>query len=257
MNQTREYWRALLDKRIPIKTEAAARNAAITATYASWYVERPHLCKWAGMAAFTSRQVGDLLRTNATPRWRALSDAVFGPALSLMRETNNAVFDDLGWAHLAFFSPDGGLAAVEEGLSDLSSHEELRDSFRLLEEARRAPRHAEALAWQAARAMLRHEQRHTVQPRFTQFPRSFRWWLTLTASGAFSVPGAPQPRKYFYPYMLRRGRVAPDLTRFEERWDWIDAEIIDLWRATDQRAPHALRIHMEQLRTSPAPQQAR
>src|SRR5207245_284178 len=108
------------------------RNAAITATYAGWYLRNRSLFKWAGMAAFASHQVGVALGID-----RITGNVV--PDLDIVRETNNLVYDDIAWAHLAYEA--GRSLAVEEALAAAAPKVRTRYSlllngFRLIDEGR-------------------------------------------------------------------------------------------------------------------------
>jgi hypothetical protein len=249
MNKVRERWLRRLMSNMPPEENILARNQEITARYAGWYLSHPMLYKWSGMAVFASAQVGEFLSMahGENRIRRRIASRLFGESFDLVRETNNEVFSDIGWALLAFAS-EGGLQEVEEGLSDLTgTHSLLLRAFQRLDEAKKSG--DQSLVWEAARDMLQHEQRYSVQPRFARFPGVFRGWLSLSASGGFPVPGVQKTtRRYFLPFMLRRGILLPDLTVFEQRWSWINAEVLDLWRQLDEQTPPQLASLMERQR---------
>src|SRR5262245_131311 len=115
----KEHWESLALEALPDETHLIARNAAISAQYARWYLQRPEL-KWAGMAAFASHHLGlalhvyadlcavleDLLRAGRNP---GMEDSKLAD-LELVRQTNNRIYQHIGWAHLAYLS--GGAPAV-------------------------------------------------------------------------------------------------------------------------------------------------
>src|SRR5687768_74983 len=118
------YWQDVVDRQLPPKDQVLARNYRLTAQYAKWYQAHPELFKWAGMASFSSRQVGIaltpyqivvdaeeavLVLENAIAPKRAGAStgqiidiknkeiplprkAEILPGLNMLRETNNAVF---------------------------------------------------------------------------------------------------------------------------------------------------------------------
>lgn len=151
---TEAEWRTILDRQLPASRDYVARNRAITACYARWYLQEPWLFKWAGMAAFASAQVGNgialiemleaphaavrpagaivreanVLKLSAELYNRVLSLALFVPLvlhdaatrplllddLELIKQANDAVFYDVGWMHLAYIN--GGIKELEANM---------------------------------------------------------------------------------------------------------------------------------------------
>ena len=121
-------WNKALEENLPDPEQAdqaIERNWRITRHYACWYLQRPHLFKWAGMAAFASHRVGFFLMEAEDQN----------PDVELMRLTNNKVFADVGWAHLAYMQQ--GLAAVEEILAGQPDYELMLKGFRLINEGKK------------------------------------------------------------------------------------------------------------------------
>jgi hypothetical protein len=262
MKSTREYWIERLEASLPPRDDVIGRNAVITASYARWYLRHPSLCKWAGMAVFASSEAGVYLRAlMGQGAARYLPASIRGATAGLIRSTNNGVFDDIAWTHAAYLAPDGGIESVGEGL-DAPSHALLREGFLDIERGRRMverdPHAAARLVWAGNRALLEHEQRHTVQPFFGRFPASFARFLSLAAAADFCLGDAriEQPsRPRFMRYMLGEGRAVlratgcrlPNIARFDHRWHWIDRDVLPCWVAVEEARWPALRERMEQL----------
>jgi len=147
-------------------------NLAITAKYAAWYLQKPELFKWSGMASFASRQVGlalafsELLHAPAEisthpsepqkgfsldPGWlfrSALNAIVSVPSflhslaarqlflsdLDEIRRGNNAIFFDIGWAHALYL--ESGLEEIEKNCGE-QEEEYMLQGFRLIDEGSR------------------------------------------------------------------------------------------------------------------------
>ncbi len=271
---TRDQWHVILERQLPPATSPIARNRAITARYARWYLQEPWLFKWAGMAAFASAQVGiglalmemidaphDALRpAHATLHQepgllellrdvygRGLDIALFVPIsahdtathqlrqdLELIRQANEAIFRDTGWAHLAYIR--GGLAAVEACLTD-AEDAQLRDAFRLLDEGVQKLCHPSTydagriLIDQGAVTMLRHEQMTILPPymeRMSDLGRrlaSLGSWLAF--EGAVGMLEQPSFSAYFGPLAVLLGTRS--ITNTADRWQWIEHDVLPKW----------------------------
>ena len=105
-------WKALVDGLLTDQACAFHRNLEISSRYAWIYKLLPDCFKWAGMAAFASHHVRyalfpfrldtdrtgyvDIPHSLGRRRLLLLGD------VNTIRETNNAIFDDIFWAHLAY-----------------------------------------------------------------------------------------------------------------------------------------------------------
>lgn len=237
-------WKKYLCQALPDETQAVDRNAAITRQYACWYLQQPLLFKWAGMAAFASHRVGFFLMDMENQN----------PDVELMRQTNNQVFADVGWAHLAYMKE--GLSAVEAGIAGQPNYDLMLKGFRLIDEGRVAlmeagiapdgtnkpaktmPQEAYNLIWQGNLLLLKQEQSVTVQRSFTEFSYSFKQsldslaWATTLDFDANNLYTDSQTRASFEEYQ-RVSRVALDFTKFEDRWAWTVSEALPKWQAVE------------------------
>lgn len=168
MAKSRQEWIDEVESRIPPKNNIVERNRAITAQYASWYLRKPELFKWAGMAAFASRQVGlalavaelmhgpgsliSAVRSDddgpAADAGKLLRQAV-GALLSVpsimhslaarqlllsdldeIRHGNNSIYYDIAWAHAAYL--EEGIVGIEQNCVP-EEKEYMLGGFRLID----------------------------------------------------------------------------------------------------------------------------
>jgi hypothetical protein len=272
---TQAEWRSVIERQLPPPERFCDRNRAITAAYAGWYRQEPWLFKWAGMAAFASDQVGVALATaemlmaphralredGVPPPDAALLDllrdlygrgvtvALFVPIalhegataqlledLRVIKQANDAIFNDTGWAHLAYIH--GGLKALEACLT-ADAERPLLEAFRMLDEGAHRLcdpstfEEGRVLIDRAAVAMLRHEQMTILPPymeRLSDLGRrlaSLGTWLDF--EGAAGPMGQPSFSGYFgLPAVLLGTR---SIASTQDRWTWIENDLLPRWFA--------------------------
>jgi len=169
MIRPKEEWKKQLEEKLPPKSDLVQRNRAITAHYASWYLENQHLFKWAGMAAFASNQVGVALAfsellyapdgmvaqkpkeeegffANLTWLYSAAFDAIFSIPVALhdfatrqlllndldeIKNGNDEIFADIAWAHAAYL--EGGINEIEANVAE-REREYMLAGFKMIDE---------------------------------------------------------------------------------------------------------------------------
>jgi len=177
MSRLKEEWIEGLELSLPLRERIVERNTAITAHYAAWYLQKPELLKWAGMAAFASRQVGIALafaemmhapdpvvieeeRPNegfffdpgklfrsainslfSVPSFMhsVAAQQLFLADLDEIRRGNNAIFSDIAWAHAAYLA--SGIGEIEKNCGG-EEDEYLLAGFRMIDEGSRILRKA-------------------------------------------------------------------------------------------------------------------
>ena len=150
MSRSRAEWIRQLETVLPLKERIVDRNRAITAQYADWYLQKPAYFKWAGMAAFASRQVGIALAFSElmhAPEKMVLHDETPDEGFSLdpgrlfrsavnnlfsvpsfmhsvaarqlfladldqICRGNNNIYSDIAWAHAAYL--ESGIGEIEK-----------------------------------------------------------------------------------------------------------------------------------------------
>ena len=256
-------WKALGDGLLTDQPCAFHRNIEISSRYAWLYKFLPECFKWAGMAAFASHHVRlalfpfrlDTDRTGYVdiPRSLARQKALLLTDVNTIRETNNAIFDDIFWAHLAYGTGEDGIECLRALLASephyaavLSGFEAIDRGRRVLEdstssaEARRA---AEDLIWMGNVQLLEHEQRALVQPNLDRLSCAFARLFSIGSALTFEVRGVREEASYFtsfYLYSMTRGvrqalhaQTWPRITRYDDRWRWIETSIVPRFRRFD------------------------
>jgi hypothetical protein len=173
--------------------------------------------------------------------------------VNTIRATNNAIFDDLFWVHVAYVSAEDGIERLRALLQAerhyapvLAGFEAIDQGRRVLEDAMasaQARQRAGDLVWEGNVALLEHEQRALVQPNFDRLSRASAWLVSIGSASSFEVRGVRQEIAEFtsfYLYSFTRGiphalreRAWPRITRFEDRWRWLVASVVPRFRRFD------------------------
>jgi hypothetical protein len=259
-------WKAKADRLLTSRCCAFHRNMEISARYAWMYELQPSYFKWAAMAAIASHHVRVALiplrlDTDGTddvgippgsgrPRLLLMDD------VNTIRATNNAIFDDVFWVHLAYVTADDGIERLRALLNTerhyapvLSGFEAIDRGRRMLEDPTMSPKTrqtAHDLIWEGNVQLLEHEQRALVQPNFDRLSYAFGRLVSIGSTTSFEVRGVRQKVAYFtsfYLYSLTRGipealraRAWPTVTRFEDRWRWLVTNVVPRFRRFDADA---------------------
>ena len=256
-------WKALAEGLLTNQSCVFHRNLEISSRYAWIYKHLPACFKWAGMAAFASYHVRLVLypfRLDTDrggyadiPRSLARQRALLLDDVNTIRETNNDIFDDIFWAHLAYCSADDGIERLRALLRPerhygplLAGFEAIDEGRAVLEDETASPtdrRAADDLIWHGNVQLLEHEQRAVVQPNFDRLSCKFARLFSLGSALSFEVRGVRQELAYFssfYLYSFGRGiprvlrtQAWPRLTRFDDRWRWIVTAIVPRFRRLD------------------------
>jgi hypothetical protein len=257
-------WKALADGLLTDQPCVFHRNLEISSRYAWVYKHLPAYFKWAGMAAFASYHVRlallpfrlDTDRTGYVDIPRSLDRhrrhrPLVAEDVDTIRATNNAIFDDIFWVHLAYSSAEGGIECVRTLLGAESHYAGLLAGFEAIDEGRRvlesrtasatARGLADDLIWAGNVQLLEHEQRAVVQPNFDRLSCAFARLFSMGSTLNFEVRGLRQEISYFtsfYLYSLTRGisfrtHAWPRITRFDDRWRWIVTSIVPRFRRFD------------------------
>ena len=275
-------WKALVEGLLTDDLCVFHRNLEISSRYAWMYKSLPCCLKWAGMAAFASHHVRlalypfrlDTDRTGVADIDRSLGRRrlLIGD-VNILRETNNAIFDDIFWVHLAYMSTEGGIERLRALLAPEQRYAPILAGFEAIDRGRQiiadakasteARRAAAELIWDGNVQLLEHEQRALVQPHFDRLSCRFARLFSIGSSLNFEVRGPRQELAYFsafYLYSFGRGLPQawragtwPRVTRFEDRWRWIRSSIVPRFRRFDADVPltHAsLQRILDEARTS-------
>ena len=262
-------WKALAEELLVDECCAVHRNREISSCYAWAYLALPTCFKWAGMAAIASHHVrvallplhiGTAARGSSGQRPRPGRWRVLTQDANTMRSTNNAIFDDLFWVHLAYVTSDDGIGLLRTLLRDergyapvLAGFEALDQGRRVLEDATTSPAargRARDLIWKGNLLLLEHEQRVVVQPNFDRLSDRCARVVSLGSATTFETRGPCQAIEYFtsfYLYSLLRanrldlrGRVWPRITNYDDRWRWLVSSVVPRFQRFDAD-PRAVR----------------
>src|SRR5918995_4844480 len=276
-------WKALVEGLLTDDSCVFHRNLEISSRYAWMYKSLPSCLKWAGMAAFASHHVRlalypfrlDTDRTGVADIQRSLGRQrrLLIEDVNILRETNNAIFDDIFWVHLAYSSTEGGIERIRALLAREQDYAPVLAGFEAIDRGRRVMADGNAstegrraaidLIWDGNVQLLEHEQRALVHPHFDRLTCTFARLFSIGSSLNFEVRGPRQELAYFsafYLYAFGRGlpqawraRAWPRVTRFEDRWRWIQSSIVPRFRRFDADVPltHAsLQRILDEARTS-------
>ncbi len=226
MSRPKEEWIDRLASGLPPEERIVERNTAITARYAAWYLQKPEIFKWAGMAAFASRQVGIALAFSEmmhAPDQIVLQEELpdegfsFDPGrlfrsalnnlfsvpsfmhsvaarqlfladLDEIRRGNNAIFADIAWAHEAY--QESGIGEIENNCTG-AEDDYLLAGFRMIDEGARMLKagnkeEARRMIWDGNVLLLRHEQLNTLQPIFDAISQQGRIVVSFGSELDFS-----------------------------------------------------------------------
>jgi hypothetical protein len=263
-------WKALADGLLTNQSCVFHRNLEISSCYAWMYKLLPECFKWAGMAAFASYHVRlallpfrlDADRTGyvdipqSLERHRPHPGGLLAEDVDTVRITNNAIFDDIFWVHLAYRCAPDGIERLRALLGADRRYAVLLAGFEAIDRGRRvledrtasedARRAAEDLIWEGNVQLLEHEQRAVVQPNFDRLSSAYAGLFSLGSTLNFEVRGLRREVSYFtsfYLYAVTRGmpqvvraRTWPRITRFDDRWPWIVTSIVPRFRKFDADA---------------------
>ena len=257
-------WKALADGLLTNHCCAFHRNMEISSRYAWMYKLQPASFKWAAMAAFASHHVRlalfplrldtdgtgyvDIPHSVGRQRFLLMKD------VDTIRATNNAIFDDIFWIHLAYVSADDGLERLRPLLQAdphyapvLTGLEAIDQGRRGLEDPAASPKDRETareLIWEGNVLLLEHEQRALVQPNFDRLSCAFARIVSIGSTTSFEVEGVRQEVAYFtsfYLYSLTHhvpnamaARTWPRITRYDDRWRWLEGNVVPRFRRLDR-----------------------
>ncbi len=254
-------WRAAADALLSSPCCTFHRNMEISSRYAWLHAQQPTCFKWAGMAAIASHHARLVLfpfrldadRSGYVDLPRSLSRRrLLTTDANRMREINNAIYDDIFWVHLAYLAADG----VDDLRRLLRPHPEyagLLCAFETIHRGRailtdvgspqQARREAADMVWAGNLALLEHEQRSVVQPLFDGLSGSFARLVSMGSTTTFEVRGLRQEVRYFTSFSAfsltgglaaaLRTRTVPSITRFEDRWRWLETSVVPRFRRLD------------------------
>lgn len=152
-------WKAWVESLMTNECCAFHRNMEISSRYAWMYDVQPARLKWAAMAAFASHHALFPLRldTDGTgyvdiPRSLGRRRLLLTADVNTIRATDNAIFDDIVWVHLAYATADDGIGRLRALLRPEADYAAVLAGFEAIDRGRRvlADRTAASVARRAA-----------------------------------------------------------------------------------------------------------
>ena len=239
------------------------RNVEISSRYAWIYKLQPACFKWAAMAAIASHHVRlalfplrlDTDRTGYVdiPHSLGRQKLLLTEDVNTIRATNNAIFNDIFWVHLAYVTAEDGIECLRALLQAERHYAPVLAGFEAIDQGRRvlademasaeARQTADDLIWEGNVELLQHEQRALVQPNFDRLSCAFARLVSIGSATSFEVRGVRQEVACFtsfYLYSLTRGiphalraQTWPRITRFDDRWRWLVTSVVPQFRRFD------------------------
>lgn len=254
-------WKTAADELLTSRCCAFHRNMEISLRYAWVYRSLPSCLKWAGMAAFASHHIRFALlplrvhadRTGYVSSARRRRGFLLDADVDTIRSTNNAIFDDIFWAHLAYVGADGGIGRLRTLLAPaapvLAGFEAIDEGRRVLEDptaSSAARRAAEERVWAGNVQLLEHEQRMLVQPGFDRLSCLSARLVSMGAVTSFEVRGVRRELAYLTSFYVSaftppfaaalRARGWPRITRYDDRWRWLVMSVVPRFQMLDADA---------------------
>lgn len=258
--ETVDSWQAFGRSLLTDEACTFHRNVEISAWYAWLYRLEPMCFKWAGMAALASHHIrlalaplrspgdrhgpADLLR--AWPRQRLLLADT-----DVIRQTNNGIFDDIFWVHLAYTSSGHDMGYVRSLLEPLSYYDSMLSGFELIDSGRSrllsgredASSDGHREIWDGNLALLEHEQRSLVQPHFDRLSNGYARLISMGSATAFETRRVRDRAVFFTSFyasalgatLTSRSRRAPRITCFDDRWRWLNVSVIPRFQRFEAR----------------------
>jgi hypothetical protein len=256
-------WKAMTEGLLTSQCCAFHRNVEISSRYAWLYTLLPACLKWAGMAAIASHHVRlalfplrlDADRTGYVdiPHSVRRQRRLLMQDVNTIRATNNAIFNDIFWVHLAYVTADDGIARLRTLLRSEPHYGPVLAGFEAIDQGRRVSENgtasadarltAEGLIWHGNVQLLEHEQRTLVQPNFDGLSCAFARLISIGSATSFEVHGLRREAAYFtsfYLYSATRGlshnlraQPWPRITRYDDRWGWLVTSVVPRFRRLD------------------------
>ena len=190
--------------------------------------------------------------------------------VNTIRATNNAIFNDIFWVHLAYVTADDGIARLRTLLRSEPHYGPVLAGFEAIDQGRRVSENgtasadarltAEGLIWHGNVQLLEHEQRTLVQPNFDGLSCAFARLISIGSATSFEVHGLRREAAYFtsfYLYSATRGlshnlraQPWPRITRYDDRWGWLVTSVVPRFRRLDAHTVPDRREHATHPRRS-------
>ncbi len=233
-------------------------NRRRTQQYADMYLTNPAVFKWAGLAAFASRLVGQgiagsqighaaapgLMATGTGPGMAAGAALAANPLDRALLQGNRLIYDNIFWMHMAY--QQGGIERIRQAHAEGSVPDDMLAAWELIQEGRDT--NDDTKIWQGNRGFARYEQQVIVQPVYDQHPMLFG---ALSAGMVSPAPGMePGMRMPYDGEFLQQASPGANIGNSQDRWNWVDNQMLPQWQALETQQPERIRYLVQELRES-------
>jgi monoamine oxidase len=238
--------------------DAKQYNVQVTSSYAKMYLANPTLFKWAGMAAFASREVG----TGMQQAWElgfGTGSEMFtpftvwvggiitgrgsgaGPIMGkllfwALSGGNRVVWADIFWQHVAY--RDAGLKALQDARKADDISQRVLDAWTLIDAGAKS-KTVEKI-WEGNAALLMYEQQEVLQKKIYDAKEVKDLWKAISPNVPSPIPG----HGVDFTSYVRDGNIGV----FADRWKWILESMLPAWRRLDVNDPVRTRKLIEALK---------
>jgi hypothetical protein len=222
-------------------------NIQVTSSYAKLYLSNPSIFKWAGMAAFASKEVGKGMAQAWELGFGAGTDpftaaAVWvgglvtgrggdvGPTMGkllfwALSGGNRLLWDDIVWQHVAY--RDAGFKALQEAREAGEVPESSFAGWSIIDSAVRKKEIEEV--WMGNALLLLHEQQQVLQPLIYDAKEVKHLWPAISADVPTPIPGHGVNFIDYVP--------GGNIGNFTDRWKWIFESMLPAWQKLETDSP--------------------
>lgn len=227
--------------------DAKQLNFQITASYAKMYLTNPSIFKWAGMAAFASKEVGNGMAQawelgfgagtqTFTPAAVWIGGIVagrggnVGPRMGkllfwALTGGNRLVWHDICWQHLAY--RDSGIATLEAAHQAGELPGDSFTAWSMIDSG--AKKNAIEDVWMGNALLLKYEQQQVLQPQIYDAKEVKDLWLAISPDVPTPIPGHGVNFTSYVP--------GGNIGNFIDRWKWIFESMLPAWRTLETDSP--------------------
>jgi hypothetical protein len=227
--------------------DAKQLNLQVTSSYAKMYLTKPSIFKWAGMAAFASKEVGNGMAQAWELGFGAGADmftpaAVWvggiltgrggnaGPMMGkllfwALSGGNRIVWYDIFWQHVAY--RDSGIKTLEDAHQAGEIPEASFAAWSIIDSA--VKKNEIENVWMGNALLLKYEQQEVLQPQIYDAKEVKELWPAISPDVPTPIPGHGVNFTSYVP--------GGNIGNFTDRWKWIFESMLPAWQALETNEP--------------------
>lgn len=265
---TREQWIAKAMKEcITYKRQVSGRlttsdatqlNIQVTSCYTKMYLSNPVVFKWAGMAAFASREIGRGMERAwqlgfgsgadmFTPLTVWVGGLVTGRGGSVgpmmgkllfwaLSGGNRLVWHDIFWQHVAY--RDSGLAALKDARQAGEIPQRVLDAWTTIDVGVQKAQIDDV--WTGNAMLLMYEQEEVLQKQIYDAKEVKKLWPAISPDVPTPIPG----HGVSFVGHVPEGNIGV----FNDRWSWIFDSMLPAWRTLETDEPERTKRLVQDMR---------